>query len=115
MAGGMPTFRQFIMSDQLKGFLTYMDYFATGEGRTVELKLSLVNNEAEAKEKHLDMFVGTRQEARDYFGHFIEVMPIESDKAKELLSHIFKFGAGLHKDLAEAGIEFHFKYYVNRS
>jgi arginine decarboxylase-like protein len=97
----------------LKSYLTYMDYFATGEGRTVELNLCFVDTVKEAREKHLDMFVGDRKEARDYFGAGVVVMPIKSKQAKELISNIFKFGKGLHQNLFEAGVEFHLKVYFN--
>lgn len=104
-----------LQPEQLKGFLTYMDYAATGEGRTVEINFCLVSSEDEAREKHLDRFVGKDESSRNYFGVGVDVSPIESEKAKELLQNVFKFGDNLHKNLVEAGIEFYFKCYVNYS
>ena len=101
--------------DEYRGFLTYMDYAATCEGRTFELNFCYADTEAEAKQKHLDKFLPNDKRSQDYFGIGVEVMPIESEKAKKLLGLIFCFGKGLHKDLCEAGIEFHLKYYVNHS
>ena len=101
-----------------KGFLTYMDYFATGEGLTIEINFCLTDTAKQAKEKHLDRFIGTGNEhsdARAYFSQGIEVMRIESKKAKELLKEHFTWGEGLHKHLCEAGIEMHFKVYYNHS
>lgn len=100
---------------ELKGFLTYMEYLATGEGLTIEYLFSLVNTPLEAKEKHLDKFVGTRQEARDYFGLGIKVAPIESPQAKKLLNLHFKNVDWLQTQLSTGGIEFYWKYYVNHS
>ena len=97
------------------GYLTYMDYSATGEGRTVELNFCFADTEKEAREKHLDKFVGDHKESRDYFGNGVLVCNIKSKQAKKLFSSIFRFGEGLHKDMVKAGIEFHLKIYFNYS
>ena len=99
----------------LKGFLSYMEYFATGEGLTIEYLFSLTDTPEQAKEKHLDKFVGERKEARDYFGRGIEVVPIESAEAKRMLDLHFKNVEWLQEQLSTGGIEFHWKYYVNHS
>lgn len=97
------------------GFLTYVDYAATGEGRTIELNFCYADTKEEAKQKHLDRFYPDDKHSQEYFGIGVQVMRIESKKAKELLSFIFNFGKGLHKDLVNAGIEFHLKFYFNYS
>jgi hypothetical protein len=97
------------------GFLTRMDYAATGEGRTIELNFCYADTKEEAKQKHLDRFCPSDPAAQEYFGVGVEVLRIESKKAKSLLEGFFKFGKGLHKDLVKAGIEFHLKIYVNYS
>jgi len=96
-------------------YLTYMDYFATGEGRTIEIFYALAMTEKEARQKHLDKFYPNDAAAQNYFGPGVEVMDAKSKKAKDLIKHIFKFGAGLHKDLIKAGCEFHFKFHFNHS
>lgn len=97
------------------GFLTYMNYAATGEGRTIEINFCYADTKEEAKTKHLDRFYGKDEAERNYFGVGVEVMRIESKEAKDLLKCIFKFGKGLHHDLCKAGIEFHFKFHFNYS
>jgi len=95
-----------------------MDYFATGEGRTIELNFCYCDTEEEAKEKHLDRFIGTAPKdkaSRDYFGLGIEVMPIKDKKAKELLMDMFNHGEGTWKTLCRGGVEFHYKFYFNFS
>jgi len=100
-------------SNYYKQYLTYMDYFATGEGRTIEINYCFADNKEEAKIKHLDKFSVTSDSARNYFGPCIDVMPANSKKAKDIINYMFKFGNRLHKDLTKAGLEFHFKFYFN--
>lgn len=104
-----------VTNQPLKGFLTYMEYFATGEGMTIEFLFSHTDTHEEAKEKHLDKFIGNQKESRDYFGAGIDVMPIESDRAYKILDHHFKNAQWLHDQLKTGGIEFYWKYYVNHS
>lgn len=119
----MPTaFRHFMKTKKLSEnhetyhrFLTILDYFATGEGRSTEINLCFANSEEEAKNKHLDRFYGNDQSARNYFGVGIEVMPFESKRAKDLFKNVFRFGKGFHQDLCKAGLEFYFKAHVNHS
>jgi hypothetical protein len=103
------------VTNEYNVFLTYMEYFATGEGLTIEILMSMTDTAEQAKEKHLDKFVGTRQEARDYFIKGLDVYPIKSKEAKDLLDQYFKNVDWLHEQLATGGVEFHFKYYVNHS
>lgn len=101
---------------EYQGFLTYMDYLATGEGRTIEINFCYANNEANAKEKHLDRFYEKdNSAARNYFGVGIEVFPIESKNAQDIIESFFASGKQLHEDLRSAGLEFHFKFHFNHS
>lgn len=106
------------VTSEYKGFLTCMDYFATGEGRTIELNFCYCDTKEEAKEKHLDRFIGKDPKdlaARNYFGVGVEVMKIESKKAKEVLMDMFKHGEGTWNALRKGGVEFHYKFYFNFS
>lgn len=102
-------------SQELKGFLTYMEYFATGEGLTIEFLLSYTKTPEQAIEKHLDKFVGERKESRDYFSKGIVVHPMKSKKARKLLDTYFKNVDWLYEQLKRGGVEFYLKYYVNHN
>ena len=127
MAGGMPTFRQFMKKEkelqkQLpdtelhRGFLTYMEYGATGEGMTYEINFCYADNKEEAIEIHLDRFIGkTNKSARDYFRVGVAVYDSKSTKAMELLEYFFKNNVDIFKHLNGAGQEFHFKLHYNYS
>lgn len=97
------------------GFLTYMDYAATGEGRTVELNFCYADTKAEALQKHLDKFYPDDKSAQNYFGVGVDVVRIESRKAKDLITDIFNHGQGMWKTMCEAGVEFHMKFHFNYS
>jgi hypothetical protein len=117
--GGISAFRQFVkkkkVTSKRQGYLSFMDYFATGEGRTTEFNFCYADSKEEAKDNHLDKFVGERKEARDYFGSGIKVVTVKSTEAKTLLDTFFKNGELLQENLIKAGIEFHMKFYVNYS
>ena len=97
------------------GFLTYMDYFATGEGRTVELNFCYADCEEEALQKHLYRFYPNNKSAQNYFGVGVDVFEIKSREAKDLLTDMFNRGQGMWKAMCEAGVEFHMKFYFNYS
>ena len=97
------------------GYLTYMDYAATGEGRTIEFNFCYADNKKQAKERHLDRFCGDNKASRDYFGVGVAVYRIEDKKSKKLLQEVFQLGDHFHKNLVEAGIEFYLKCYCNYS
>lgn len=101
--------------EEYRGFLTFMDYAATGEGRTVELNFCYADTETEARRKHLEKFYPNDKSAQDYFSAGVNVMLIKSKRAKKLMGNMFRFGKGLHKTLCEAGIEFHLKLCANYS
>lgn len=96
-------------------YLTYMQYFATGEGVTVQLLMSMVFSKQEAIEKHLDKYVGDRKEARDYFRNDIEVMKVDSKKAKKLMVDMFIYGEAMWEHIRKAGLTFNFEMYYNHS
>jgi hypothetical protein len=88
--------------EKYNGYLTYMNYSATGEGMTAEINFCYTNTPEKAKELHMDRFIGvgpTFQSAREYFGIDIDVMPFDSDKAKKILTQFFVDGESLHKHL----------------
>ena len=101
-----------------RGYLTYMEYFATGEGFTYEINFCYADTKQEAIEKHLDRFIGTdpnKQSARNYFGVGVVAYESDSKKAEEMINHLFKDGGAILHHLNTAGIEFHFKFYYNHS
>lgn len=97
--------------DVLDGYLTYMDYFATGEGRTIQFNFCYAERPEDALQKHLDRFFPKDKRAQEYFGLDVDTMLIESKEAEDLLKAYFF--AGMHEKLSEAGIEFHFSFHFN--
>jgi len=97
----------------LDGYLTYMDYVATGEGRTIQINFCYAENPETAHQKHLDKFYPNDKKAQEYFGVDVDTMPIESKKAKDVLKTFFS--DGMHTPLKEAGIDFHFCFHFNYS
>lgn len=98
-----------------KRYLAYFEYFATGEGHTIEIRMIIASNEAEAKEKYLDLSYGTNVEARSYFGNGINVVELESEKGKEIIFVFFKEAESLYQALKLGGRDFHYKMYYNLS
>jgi hypothetical protein len=96
-------------------WITYMDYLATGEGRTLEINFCYADTAKEAIEKHLDRFYGQDSGARNYFGVGVEASPLESARAKEVISAIFKKPQGVIKILRDAGGEFFWRFHFNYS
>ena len=97
----------------LNGYLTYMDYCATGEGRTIQFNFCYAEKPEDALQKHLDRFFPNDQPAQNYFSVGVDIMLIESKEAKDLLKAFFF--DGVHKPLKEAGTEFHFCFHWNYS
>lgn len=98
-----------------KRYLAYFEYFATGEGHTIEIRMIIASSEAEAKQKYLDLSYGTDVEARSYFGNDMAVVELDSEKGKEIIFNFFKKSESLYEALKLGGGEFHFKMYYNLS
>jgi hypothetical protein len=96
-------------------YITYMDYFATGEGRTLEINFCYADSDKEAIERHLDRFYGKDDAGRQYFGVGVEAARVGSKRAKEVISSIFKRPQVILDALKNAGVEFHWKFYFNYS
>ena len=96
-------------------YITFMDYFATGEGRTMEINFCYADTDKEAIERHLDRFYGKDDAARQYFGLGVEAARVGSKRAKEVISSIFKRPEVILGALKDAGVEFHWKFYFNYS
>lgn len=95
-------------------YITYLDYFATGEGTTVELALVHAKNKKDAVKQHLDLFEYKGIGDRKYFGKGVTVMKPTSETAKKLFAGMFDNGEKMLQSLANAcGAEFKFKYYAN--
>lgn len=96
-------------------YITYMEYFATGEGFTYEINFCYADTKKEAIEKHLDRF-GVKDEAgRQYFSVGIEVNKLESKRAKEILKLIFTMPDEMIKHLKNAGLDMYFRFHYNYS
>ena len=98
-----------------KAYLTYMNYFATGEGMTHEINHCWADNTQEAIEKHLTEFGYKTKSSRDYYSTDVEVMLASSQKAKKLLMQFFKDGKRMFQIMQDAAFELHVKLYWNFS
>lgn len=103
------------MKSKREGYITFMDYFATGEGRTVEINFCYADSEKEAIEKHLDRFDVKDKAARDYFRLDIVAHKSNSKKAEKMMEMFIASHKWILKCLNEAGLEFYFKLYFNYS
>ena len=100
----------------MKSYVTFMDYFATGEGRTIELYYCQAKNKKSALKKHLDFFGYKTKEAQDYFGLDIATYDVDDPKLESVLNAVFKGNSEwIYKVLREAVIDFSFKFYFNYS
>jgi len=104
-----------IDSNIMDSYITYMEYFATGEGMTYEINFCYAIDKKEAIEKHLDRFYGKNKRAKDYFRVGIVAFESKSKKAEEILNEFFKEERKLLTHLNNAGTEFHFKIHYNYS
>ena len=99
-----------------KTYITFMDYFATGEGRTIEINFCYAFTPKAAIDKHLAYFYGNdHQSAANYFGIDVEAAELESKRAKEVLRSIFKKSDSIIKTLKMGGQEFRYKFRFNLS
>lgn len=101
--------------DEYRGFLTYMDYFATGEGRTVELNFCYADTKREALEKHGKRFYSDNADSWNYFKVGVEVLDIKKNKNKvmQILTVCIGQPDAIYKIMTEAMIEMYFKFYFN--
>ena len=96
-------------------YITFSDYFATGEGRTLEIQFCYADTPDEAIQKHLDRFYPKDMPAQLYFGPGVEAVLLSSQRAKEILTPAFKGVDTLLNILNNAGVEFYWKFYYNFS
>ena len=97
------------------GYVTYMNYFATGEGMTHEIQFCWADSPKEAKEKHLDKFGYKDAEGRKYFGAGVVVYQYQSKDARELLKQFLVDGEKISNIMQSAVFDFHMKLYWNFS
>ena len=99
----------------LKRYLTFFEYFATGEGHTIEIYIVFASNEDEAKQKHLDAAYPSNSSAQLYFGKGLTAVELDSEKGKQIIFAFFKEAESLYEALKIGGREFHYKMYYNLS
>ena len=119
----LSAFRQFMkklrakktpkLPTEYKRFLTYMYYFATGEGHICEIRFCYADSKKEAIEKHLDCFKYSDSASRTYFSAGISVCEFDSEIAKKIFKNTFQAGLQMHKILMEAGQDMQFKLQYN--
>lgn len=98
----------------MKSYLTYLDYFATGEGRIIEVTIVYADNKKDAINKHGDTF-GYCQNMLEYYGPGIAVFPLSSDDAKEVLGYFVKDPEQIIDTWKRGGLEFVYKIRFNFS
>lgn len=96
-------------------YVTFLDYVATGEGRTIEILYSFADNKEEAVKKHFLFFKYTTKESQDYFRQDIIAYDIDDPKLKIALNELFKESKCVYRVLNEATQEFSFKWHFNYS
>lgn len=100
----------------MKSYVTFMDYVATGEGRTIEILYSFADDKEEAVKKHFLFFKYITKESQDYFRQDIMVYDIDDPKLEITLNGLFKENSKwIYKVLNEATQEFCFKWHFNYS
>ena len=96
-----------------RGYITFLDYAATGEGHTVEIHSCWADNEEDAIKKHFIYFKYKGNSVRDHFRPGMVVMDSSGEEAKDLLMHYFKDGAKMFSILQDAPFELSFRYAFN--
>jgi hypothetical protein len=100
----------------MKKWVTYMDYFATGEGMTIQMAMVAAKTKKEAVEKHLDLFEIEEKSIRDYFSRGVSVMNPTSHTAKKLFADYLVNGVAVLDNLAKAwSANFKFEVHYNHS
>jgi hypothetical protein len=97
------------------GYVTFMEYFATGEGMTQEINFCWADSPDEAINKHLDRFEVKDAQSREYFRRGITVYSHKSPQAKKLFKTYFKDGDKIFNIMQSAVFDMHFKLYWNFS
>ena len=100
---------------KLERYISFMDYFATGEGRTIEINFCYAANPREAKAKHKARFYPGNMDAWEYFGPDVEVANTESKRATRVITAIFNNPDIVLDALNKAGVELHFRFHFNYS
>lgn len=98
-----------------KKYLACFEYFATGEGHTIEISMIIATNEEEARQKYLNTAFTSDVEAQTYFEKDISVVELDSEEGKKIISAVFKNSETLYEALKCGGREFHYKMYYNLS
>jgi hypothetical protein len=98
-----------------KQYLVYFEYFATGEGHTIEISMIIATNEEEAKHKYFNTAFASDVNAQSYFEKDISVVELDSERGKEIIFTLFKEADSLYETLKLGGREFHYKMYYNLS
>jgi hypothetical protein len=98
-------------------YLTYLQYFATGEGHTVELCLWFAANAKDAIQKHIEASFPNSLTAQAYFGPYIQAYPLRSDDAEALINEYFKHSLHIYQALVSGsgGGDFSLKLHYNFS
>lgn len=103
-------------SGHMRAWITYMDYFATGEGQTLQLALVFAKTKSEAQERHLDAFNIKEKSTRKYFKTGISAVSPKSKTAVALFNEYFTNGEGLLRNITHAwGAAFKFEVHYNFS
>lgn len=98
-----------------RGYITFLDYAATGEGNAVEIHHCWADSEEGAINKHLTHFKYKGKSVRDHFRPAIIVMDSTGEEAKDLLMHYFKDGEKMFMVLQDAAFELSFKHWFTFS
>lgn len=73
-------------------YITYSDYFATGEGTTIEIQFCWAETSQKAIEEHLNKFGYIIKSSREYFRPGILVFDYRDPKVLKLFNEIFVNG-----------------------
>lgn len=98
-------------------YVTYMEYFATGEGVTHEVATCFAKNNEEAVNLHLKQFGNKTKADRDYFRPLVVALSLDDngDDVKKLLERFFTDGKQMFRLMRENTFDLHFKVYWNFS
>lgn len=100
---------------KILNYLTVQDYFATGEGRLVEVTICRCQTEEEAIERHLIAFNHIKAEDKTFYKQGLEVCLLDSPLARECLGTWFKDPSLITEHWVHGGQDFKFSFKFNRS